>query len=59
MIKPKSLSSLIRESGLTEDDLNQPVKSEHCDYIAKLLGQDWECLAASIGFEKYEVDNIK
>ena len=59
MIKPKSLSSLIRESGLTEDDLNQPVKSEHCDHIAKLLGRDWECLAASIGFEEYEVDNIK
>jgi hypothetical protein len=59
MIKPKSLSSLMKEKGLTDVDLNQPIKCEHCDQIAILLGQDWESLAPLIGFGKYEVDDIK
>ena len=49
----------MREKGLTDDDLNQPIKCEHCDQIAILLGQDWESLATSIGFGKYEIDDIK
>ena len=59
MIKLKCLSNLIKEHGLTEDDLNQPIKPEHCDTIAIQVGQDWDNLATAIGFEKNEVDDIK
>ena len=59
MIQPKSLNSLIKESGLTKDDLNKPMKPEHYDKIATLVGQDWESLATAIGFEEFEVNDIK
>ena len=59
MIKPKCLSDLIIESGLTEDDLKKSMKSEHCDKIAIEVGQDWENLATFIGFGKWEISDIK
>ena len=59
MIQPKSLNSLIKESGLTKDDLNKRMKREHCDRIATLVGQDWESLATAIRFKEFEVNDIK
>ena len=59
MIALKCLSDLIKENGLTEDDLNQPMKREHCDEVATRVGRDWESLATSIEFEEYEVNDIQ
>ena len=59
MINLKSLSDLIKEYGLTEMDLNQPVSSQHCDRIAINVGADWERLATAIGFEDYEIGDIR
>ena len=47
MIAPKCLHDLTKEYGLSEDDLNQPMKLEHCDEVAIRVGRDWERLATA------------
>lgn len=62
MFAPKSLcglSDLIKEHGLSEDDLNQPMEREHCEEIAIRVSRDWESLATEIGFAEFEVNDIQ
>ena len=54
-----TLSDLIREHGLNEDDLNQPMTLEHCEEIALRLYQIWERIATILGFEDFEVHDIQ
>ena len=54
-----ALSDLIREYGLNEDDLNQPMTLEHCEEIALRLYQVWERIATILGFEDFEVHDIQ
>jgi KaiC/GvpD/RAD55 family RecA-like ATPase len=59
MIVPKRLSDLINEYGLSEDGLNQPMKTEHCDEIAIVMGEIWERLATAIGLEEFIASDIR
>ena len=54
-----ALSDLIREHGLNEDDLNQPMTLEHCEEIALRLYHVWERIATILGFEDFEVHDIQ
>ena len=59
MSAPKSLSDLLKDNGLTEEDLKQEVKEEHCHMIAMQVGRDWQTLATFIGVSDIDVDDIK
>jgi hypothetical protein len=59
MFAPERLSSLIKDHGLSEDDLNRPMKREHYEEIAIRVSRDWERLATEIGFEEFEVHDIQ
>ena len=54
-----SFDELVAARGLTSNDLNSSMKSEHTNEIAKLIGNSWEILATEIGLPPEDVHDIK
>ena len=58
VLEPKSLSGLIKDYRLTEKNLKQPMRDEHCHEIAKQTGKDWESLTTELKIHNADVDDI-
>ena len=54
-----SFDQLVAARGLSSNDLNFSMKSEHTNEIAKLIGNSWEILATEIGLPQEDIHDIK